>query len=317
MGLIISCVCSSYPIEQQICREADYEAGRSATCSTSIVLSSNDESDSDQVASPLRASRASPSFSLNYKSPSQLRLPDEMFSNIACITFRNCKNKAFVPSTKNYILDMQFKKCLTDTGSTTVLLAISALASLRHLRHHFGNKAHTWELTSSRGVSTTYALKISFFNNPGGFFDLRVCSDILGGNTASKLPFLRFYLSSSSIAEILESKDLCDLLSNKTDVESLKIVQASGVFLPERDFSVLGQSFLSNYDSVGCQRATFFFIPGTFPIHQGWDLVQEMSIIIGMTAAEISLPEDYDDWVDGEDIFLDDIVRGKKIEYYD
>lgn len=214
----------------------------------------------------------------------KLRLPCE---SIKCVSFCNIHNKLLIPSTKNFVGRLQFKKIIMDSGSTSLLLIFSPHAKLLEVLDMYQSSMYTWELTMSQGVtSTSWALKISTLSTRPTI-NFHLCTDLLSDKTFCSLCFLRFYLSTANIKEILSTEALRRKFDDLTDITRLEEVLRSGTVLPERTYSLLGQSFLSTVDSVACGRATFYFEAGAFPITEGWEYIYRCSGIIRSSATKI------------------------------
>ena len=244
--------------------------------------------------------------SIVINSPEQAQLDDSLFSVVKCVSYVNAKRKPFVPSTKNFVESFQFKKIIVDTGCTSNLFALSSSATLEQLYDEFSGPGFVWELCTSQGVAgSCHALKVSKVSQRPAF-KLSVCFDILGPEAACQMDIFRIYLSSANMQDIVASLRIRSKFELMSDIRTLEAVIATGQNFPEREYSVLGQSFLKSFDSISFGKATFYFCERTFPVIEGWDYIESMTKKIRSLVMHINVPGDYDVWTDDEAVFLDD-----------
>jgi hypothetical protein len=223
-------------------------------------------------------------------------------------SLKNKSNSYIIPSTKNFLNDIQIKGLKVDQGATITLLPIASIDVLEKLFSDFPREQFIFAINELRTFGgPAYSLMIQpNASNETYRFQLYLGCDIYPSNTTANLiqqfdhaanpissltlpsflpsfqmKFVHFYLSSEDIRYIVGHERMLAQFTSESSVATLRSLAGAAGQLPHRSDGLIGKDVLENSPTVKYKRVELFFDPTVHRLNcLTWNLVSEISVSI-------------------------------------
>jgi len=212
------------------------------------------------------------------------------------------RNKRFyIPSTENYFGGIRVNNIMFDSGCSTLLLPYPLETSFPP--ELLNNSLYSWVVGTSRGTGAVHSLVLSVSSRIGRKFPVTLAGKAQGESRG--VPKLRFQLGSGAVNQVLESPQLLALLDQGCiDMLNGFLTRIGDRTIEERNYALLGQSYLANVSQFQTGNVTLAISPD-FPENENlWEIAGRYQIMLGSMVREFenwSDLEDHDTDVDDED----------------
>lgn len=179
-------------------------------------------------------------------------MENNKIQGVELFTYKNIKNRFFVPSKENYFGGVKIQYIMFDTGCNTHLLPLEK-DKINNIIELFPADKYVWQISGSKGTGALSppVLIINSINGKSEMFNVKISCDLYPFETF--LEFLRFHLSYEDTVDLFKCSDFVSLSSNSKlilnnfikTVESLKNIYPDIKIGERRSHALFGQNFMN------------------------------------------------------------------------